>query len=246
VSENASYALDLVDSSAVIASGSVIRANGDVAIHTSNATVTMLDSTVSEHPATGILLDNSPASFSGSTIRDNKGWGIEAVAQTAFMALDTLVAANGLGGLSLTRSVAALLDDTSISENSGVGVNLVERSALLMIGSTIAGNLGIGLSIDASAASLRSATVSGNMDHGIGLFDQSVLSLALSFVTDQQLDGLHLESSIASIREDTFSGNLGFGVFADLASLVAGYGNTIEGNGTDRSENVPEDLTDPR
>jgi len=142
--------------------------------------------------------------------------------------------------------VAALLDDTLISENRGIGVSLTERSALLVIGSTIADNLTSGLSIRASAASLRSATVSGNGGHGIGLFDQSVLSLALSAIAGQQGDGLHLETSIASVRENTFSGNLGFGVFADPASLVAGYGNTLKGNGTDRSDNVPEDLTGPR
>jgi len=73
-----------------------------------------------------------------------------------------------------------------------------------------------------------------------------VLSLALSAIAGQQGDGLHLETSIASVRENTFSGNLGFGVFADPASLVAGYGNTLKGNGTDRSDNVPEDLTGPR
>jgi hypothetical protein len=55
-----------------------------------------------------------------------------------------------------------------------------------------------------------------------------------------------LETSIGSIRTNTITGNTGFGVFADGASLIAGYENTITGNGVDLSSQFLLDLVGPR
>ena len=80
----------------------------------------------------------------------------------------------------------------------------------------------------------------------VRLIRESVLSLVGSTVDRNQGDGLHLETSIASVRENTITGNLGFGIFVDAASLAARYANTISGNGTDTSDAVPPELTQPR
>jgi nitrous oxidase accessory protein NosD len=52
--------------------------------------------------------------------------------------------------------------------------------------------------------------------------------------------------SVASIRQNSILDNVEYGVLIEGASLVSGYENTISGNGTDLSGNVPADLTEPR
>jgi nitrous oxidase accessory protein NosD len=153
---------------------------------------------------------------------------------------------NTLGGLSLTRSVAALLDATFVTGNLAAGIEIANRAAILVLDSTIAGNAGYGLLVNTSSVSIRGATITSNESDGLHLLNQSVLSLVLSDVSSNESDGLHLEMSVASIRQNSLLDNTGFGVFIDGASLVTGYENEISGNGTDTSENVPAELTEPR
>jgi hypothetical protein len=59
-------------------------------------------------------------------------------------------------------------------------------------------------------------------------------------------DGLHFENSLGSLRGSEILNNVGFGIYADALSLLAGYENTLSGNGTDRTDSVPVELTLPR
>ncbi|MBN1857934.1 hypothetical protein JW848_01875, partial [Candidatus Bipolaricaulota bacterium] len=76
--------------------------------------------------------------------------------------------------------------------------------------------------------------------------DGSVTSIFMSEITGNLLDGLHLEMSVASVRQSSFLANVGYGIFIDAESLVAGYENTVSGNGTDVSPNVPAELMEKR
>lgn len=144
------------------------------------------------------LVGKASATFTGSRIRKNRGFGI-AVASNSKVGISlSEVRENGLSGISALNAgtKVTLGGGTSVSENGRDGVELGFGAELEATGAEVNQNRQIGLNIQngGSMARLEGGSISGNKKHGAGVVDEGKLILSKVSVESNIEDGIYIES----------------------------------------------------
>lgn len=144
------------------------------------------------------LVGKASATFTGSRIRKNRGFGMAVTSGSKVSISLSEVRENGLSGISaLNASTKVTLGGgTSVSENGRHGVELGFGAELEATGAELNQNKQIGLNIQGggSIARLEGGTVSGNKMHGAGVIEEGKLILSKVSIESNIEDGIYIES----------------------------------------------------
>nr|MBN1858631.1 right-handed parallel beta-helix repeat-containing protein [Candidatus Bipolaricaulota bacterium] len=223
--------LVLPGSTALIAEGALVQANGEDGVLIQEATAEVRGATVQINVRDGVrVVGVATADVRGAQIQDNAANGITANDQAAVLVSEaSQIVGNGNHGLSLFAA-SATVDASNVSDNAVHGAYATAESILVVRnGSTFLSNGASGiLGEEASSVEIYDAEVRSNGLHGVQLIDAEA-RVERTLVADQTGNGLDLAGSFAFVSDCDILDNGEQGVY-ELQSRLSLADSTVAGN----------------
>lgn len=144
------------------------------------------------------LADKASATFTGSRIRNHRGFGIVVTSGSDVSVSLSEIRENGLSGISALNHATkvTLTGGTSVSDNGRHGVELGFGASLEATGAELNNNGQTGLNLQGggSSARIEGGTVSGNRKFGATVSDRAKLVVSKTSVENNAEDGVAVES----------------------------------------------------